>query len=184
MESSPGCTFSVCLWSLHVETQSTKPCVLVYIAVFWCSGYLRIKIVTSSWVFSCHRSVAKSCPTLCNPMDCTVTGFPVLHYLLEFAQISHPFYLIISFSASHFSFCLQSVSASGLFPIRWPGYWSFSFSNILPMNIQGCFPLGWTGLISLQSKGVSRVFSRSAIRKHQSFGTEPFLNSYFFFFQL
>ena len=66
-------------------------------------------------------------------------------------------------------------------PIRWPEYWSFSFSNILPMNIQGCFPLGWTGLISLQSKGVSRVFSRSAIRKHQSFGTEPFLNSYFFF---
>ena len=66
-------------------------------------------------------------------------------------------------------------------PIRWPEYWSFSFSNILPMNIQGCFPLGWTGLISLPSKGVSRVFSSSAIRKHQFFGTKPFLNSNFFF---
>ena len=53
--------------------------------------------------------------------------------------------------------------------IRWPKYWSFSFS-ILPMTIQEWFPLGWTGLISLQSKGLSRVFSNTTVQKHQFFG--------------
>ena len=52
--------------------------------------------------------------------------------------------------------------------IRWPKYWSFSFSiQYLPMNIQGWLPLGMTGLISLQSKGLSRVFSSTTIWKHQ-----------------
>ena len=45
---------------------------------------------------------------------------------------------------------------------------------VLPMNIQGWSPLGWTGLISLQSKGLSRVFSNATIWKHQFFGAQPF----------
>ena len=49
----------------------------------------------------------------------------------------------------------------------WPKYWSFSFSIVLPVNIQGWFPLGLTGLISLLSKGLSRVFSSTTIRSHQ-----------------
>ena len=49
--------------------------------------------------------------------------------------------------------------------IRWPKYWSFSFS-IFPVNIQGWFPLGLTGLVSLQSKGLSRVFSNTLFQKH------------------
>ena len=53
--------------------------------------------------------------------------------------------------------------------IRWPKYWSFSFSTALPMNIQDWFPLGWTGWISLQSKGLSRVFSNTTAQKHQFF---------------
>ena len=57
--------------------------------------------------------------------------------------------------------------------IRWPKYWSFSF-NISPYNeYQDWFPLGWTGLISLQSKGLSRVFSNIRVQKHQLFGTQP-----------
>ena len=57
--------------------------------------------------------------------------------------------------------------------IRWPKYWSFSF-NISPYNeYQDWFPLGWTGLISLQSKGLSRVFSNTTVQKHQLFGTQP-----------
>ena len=51
---------------------------------------------------------------------------------------------------------------------RWPKYWSFS---ILPMSIQGWFPLRWTGLISLLSKELSRVFSSSTVWKHQFFST-------------
>ena len=54
--------------------------------------------------------------------------------------------------------------------IRWPKYWSFSFS-ISPSNL-GLISLAWTGWISLQSKGLSRVFSNTTIRKHQFFGTQ------------
>ena len=57
--------------------------------------------------------------------------------------------------------------------IRWPKYWSFSFS-ISPSNeYSGWFPLGWTGWISLQSKGLSRVFSNTTVQKHQIFGAQP-----------
>ena len=71
----------------------------------------------------------------------------------------------ISFSVIHFS-CPQSFPASGSFPksvlhTRWPKYWSFSF-NISPSNEHP----GWTGWISLQSKGLSRVFSNTTVQKH------------------
>ena len=56
-------------------------------------------------------------------------------------------------------------------PMRWPKYWSFSLS-ISPMNIQDWSPLGWTGWISLQSKGLSRVFSSTTVQKHQFFGAQ------------
>ena len=51
-------------------------------------------------------------------------------------------------------------------------------ASVLPVNIQGLFPLGLTGLISLQSKGLSTVFSRTTIQKHQFFGAQPWSNSY------
>ena len=54
--------------------------------------------------------------------------------------------------------------------IRWPKYWHFSFSTLLPMNIQGLFLLRLTCFISLQSKGLSRVFSNTTVHKHQFFG--------------
>ena len=61
--------------------------------------------------------------------------------------------------------------------IRWPKYWSFSFSNspsasVLPKNIQVWSPLGWTGWISLQSKGLSWVFSNTTVQKHQFLSTQ------------
>ena len=60
--------------------------------------------------------------------------------------------------------------------IRWPKYWSFSF-NISPMNTQDWSPLGGTGWISLQSKGLSRVFSNTTVQKHQFFGVQLSLYS-------
>ena len=57
--------------------------------------------------------------------------------------------------------------------IRWPKYWSFSFS-ISPSNEYSGFPLGWTGFISLLSKGLSKVFSNTTVQKHQFFGAQPF----------
>ena len=65
--------------------------------------------------------------------------------------------------------------------IRWPKYWSFSFHIALPMNIQDWFPLGWTDWISLQSKGLSRVFSNTTVQKHQFFGAQPILGSIMLF---
>ena len=60
--------------------------------------------------------------------------------------------------------------------IRWPKSIGVSASaSVLPMNIQGWLPLGWTGLISLQFKGLSRVFPSTTAQKHQFFGTQPFL---------
>ena len=56
--------------------------------------------------------------------------------------------------------------------IRWPKYWSFSFNISPSMNIQGWFPSGWTGWISLQSKGLSRVFPNITVQKHQFFSAQ------------
>ena len=84
----------------------------------------------------------------------------------------------ITSSVTHFS-CHQSFPASGSFPVSWL-FASGSQSNgasasVLPMNIQGWFPSGLTGMISLQSKGLSRVFSITTVWKHQFFSAQPSL---------
>ena len=89
-------------------------------------------------------------------------------------------YLIVSSSASLFSFCLQSFPASGSFPMSQlftsgvQRLGASASASVLPMNIQGRFPLGLTGLISWLSKGISRAFS-STIWKHQFFDPHPSL---------
>ena len=81
----------------------------------------------------------------------------------------------ISSSVVPFSTCLQSFPASGSFSMSWfvaAGGLSIGVSastSVLPMNIQDWFPLGWTGWISLQSKGLLRVFSNTTDQKHQLF---------------
>ena len=69
--------------------------------------------------------------------------------------------------------CISVFSNESVLRIRWPKYWSFSFS-ISPSNK---FPLGWTGWISLQSRGLSRVFSNTTVQKHQFFGPQLSLQS-------
>ena len=64
---------------------------------------------------------------------------------------------------------IRVFSNESVLHIRWPKYWSFSFSISPSMNVQDWFPLGWTGWISLQSKGLSRVFSNTTVQKHQIF---------------
>ena len=91
------------------------------------------------------------------------------------SQWCHP---IISSSVIPFSSCLQSFPASGFFPISWffassgQSIGTSSSALVLPMNIQDSFPLGLSGLISLQSKGLSRVFSNTTVQKHQLFGPQ------------
>ena len=85
----------------------------------------------------------------------------------------------ISFSVLPFSSSLQSFPASGSFPMN--QFFALGGQNIratasvLPMNIQGWFPLGWAGWISLQSKGLSNVFSNTTVQKHQFFRSQPSL---------
>ena len=83
-----------------------------------------------------------------------------------------------SSSVFPFSSCLQSFPASGSFPLSQfftSGGQSIGVSasvSVLPKNIQDWFPLGWTGWISLKSKGLSRVSSNTTVQKHQFFGTQ------------
>ena len=124
------------------------------------------------WVLCCWCccSVAKLYPTLCDPI-CSMPGSPVLRCLPEFAQI-HVHWVGDATKPSH--------------PLPPPSPFAFSLSqhqgsveasaSVLPMNIQGWFPLRLTGLMS---RGLSRVFSSIIVQKHQFFGTQPSLWSNF-----
>ena len=126
-------------------------------------------------------SVAQSCPTLCDSMNLSMLGLTVHNQLPEFTQTlvnqvgdaiqpSHPVIL--------FSSCPQSLPASGSFPMSqlfaWGGqsFEVLASSSVLPMNTQDWSPLGWTGWISLQSKGLSRVFSNTRVQQCQFFSTQ------------
>ena len=131
---------------------------------------------------SSFSSVAQSCPSLWNPLDCSMPGFPVHHQLSEPTQNSCPLswwcHPTISSSVVPFSSHLQSFPASGSFPMSrffTSGGQSIGVSasaSVLPMIIQDWFSLGLTGLISLQSEGLSRVFSNTTVQKHQFFSSQ------------
>ena len=119
-------------------------------------------------LLSCCCSAPRSCLTLCNSMDCSVLVFPALHRLLELAQ-THVHWVGDAIQPSHpfslpFSSCPESLPASRSFPVSrfftssGQSIGASAPASVLAMNIQGWFPLGWTGLISLLSKGLSRVF--------------------------
>ena len=114
-------------------------------------------------------------------MNRSMPGLPVHHQLPEFTETHvhrgwcHP---AISSSVVPFSSCLQSLPASWSFPMSQLFAWGdqstgvSALASVLPMNTQDWSPLGWTGWISLQSKGLSRVFSNTTVQKHQFFGTQ------------
>ena len=128
-------------------------------------------------------SVTQSCLTICDPMNHSTPGLPVHHQLLEstepcpLSQWCHP---TISSCVVPFSYCPQSFPASGSFPMSQlfaSGGQNIGVSastSVLPMNTQDWSPLGWTSWISLQSKGLSRVFSNITVQKHQFFRAQLF----------
>ena len=127
-------------------------------------------------------SVTQSCPTLWDLMNHSTPGLPVHHQLPEFTQ-THVHWVGDTIQPSHPlsspspPACPQSLPASESFPMgqlfTWGGQSIRVSASVLPMNIQDRFPLGWTGWISLQSKGLSRVFSNTTVQKHQFFGAQP-----------
>ena len=148
----------------------------MYLRTFSYINTLRIQF--SSVQFS---PVAQSCPTLCDPMNYSMPGLPVHHHLPEFTQTHvhsrwcHP---AISSSVVPFSSCPQSLPASQSFPMSqlftWAGQSTrvSALASFLPKNTQGWSPLEWTGWISLQSTGLSRVFSNTTVQKHQFFSAQ------------
>ena len=127
------------------------------------------------------RSVAQSCPTLCDPMNHSMPGLPVHHQLPEFTQTHvhwvsdaiQPFHPLSSPSplapnpSQH-----QSFPMSQLFPWGGQSTGVSALASFLPKKSQGWSPSEWTGWISLQSKGLSRVFSSNTVQKHQFFSAQ------------
>ena len=129
---------------------------------------------TFLWKLS-YCSIAKLCLTLCKPMDCSTTGLSVPHWLQAHVHCisdailpshpmspSSPFALNLSHHQSLFQWVSHFFASGGQ-----------SIGASASMNIQNWLPLGLTGLISLQSKGRSRVFSSTTIWNHQFFGAQP-----------
>ena len=134
------------------------PCVVVH-------SPSHVHLFETPWTVACQASLS-------------FTGSQNLLNSCLLNQWCHP---TISPSVAPFSCCLQSFLASGsvlmsqLFISGGQSTGALASASVLPMNIQGWFPLGLTGLISLQSEGLSRVFSSTTIWKHQFFGTQCFL---------
>ena len=130
---------------------------------------------------SCCCSVTESCLTLCDARTtvCQAPSPPPSPAVCSNScQLNRWCYLTISSSVASFFFCLQSFPASGAFAVSWlftshgQSTGASASASVLPINIHGWFPLGLIGLISLQSKGLSRVFSNTTVQKHQFFGSQ------------
>ena len=125
-------------------------------------------------------------PTLCNPTDCSIPSFPVHHQLPEFTQTHvhwvsdaiQPSHLLLSPSPPPSIFpSIRVFSMSQFFASGGQSIGVSASASVLPMNIQDRFPLGWTGWISLLSKGLSRVFSNTTVQKHRFFNTQLYSSS-------
>ena len=128
-------------------------------------------------------SDTQSCPTLCDPMDCSTPGFPAHHISRSLLKVLSAESVMPS---NHLTLCCPLLLLPLIFPsirvfsnesalrIRWLKFW-FHFrqlASVLPMNIQGWSALGLTGSISLQFKELSSVFT---VQKHQFFSIQPSL---------
>ena len=121
-----------------------------------------VQLFATQWIAACQAFLSITAPgTYSNSCPLSWWGYPA-----------------ISFSVIPFSSHLQSFAASGAFQMSQffsSGGQSIGVSasaSVLPMNTQDLFPLGWTGWISLQSKGLSRVFSNTTVQKHQFFSAQ------------
>ena len=130
-------------------------------------------------------SVSQSCLILWDLMYCSMTGFPVHHpeptqtHVYWISDAIQPFHPLLPASplalnlSQHQSLFQRAGSLHHMPPLLQ----SFGvLASVLPMNIQGWFPLGLTGLISLLSSGLSRVFSSNTVQKHQFFSTQCVFN--------
>ena len=156
-------------------------CVCVYIYI-----YTHTYVCVCVCVCIQFSSVTQSSPTLCDPNNHSTPGLPVHHQLLEFTQ-THVYRVGDDTKSSHplsspspptpTSPSIRVFSDESTFRMRWPKYWSFSFSISLSNEDPGLmsFRMDWLDL--LESRGLSRVFSKTTVQKHQFFGAQLSLQS-------
>ena len=151
---------------------------------FWYCVFTHAFLVNRSYLSGRRvqfSSVAQLCPTLWDPMNHSTPGLPVHHQLPEFTQI-HDHWVSDAIQPSHppsSPFPPAPIPPSiRVFPMSqlfaWGGQSTgvSAITSLLPKNTQDWSPLEWTGWISLQSKGLSRVFSNTTAQKHQFFSAQ------------
>ena len=149
--------FQIFTWAAHVLILSISVLFFFFSLSVQCSH----SVVSDSWRPHGLQHTRLPCPSP-TPSACS-NSCPSSWWC-------HP---TISPSVIPFSSCLQSFPASGSFQIgQFFASGDSASASVLPMNIQDWFLLGWTGLISLQSKGLSRIFSSTTVQKHQFFGAQ------------
>ena len=140
----------------YYRTLDSIPCAIRWVLV----NYF---IHSTVYQFS---SLTQSCLTLCDPMNCSTPGLPVHHHSRGLPKLMS---IELVMPSNHLILCNPLLLLPSIFPsirvfsnklglhIRWPSIGVSASASVLPMNIQGWFPLGWTGWISLQSKGLSSL---------------------------
>ena len=126
----------------------------------------RVQLFVTPWIAACQASLSITNSQSSLKLTSITLVMPSSHLIL-----CHPLFLLPPIPPS-----IRVFSNESTLRMRWPKYWSFSFSIIPLKNIQDWSPLEWTGWISLESKGLSRVFSNTTVQKHQFFGPS-FLDS-------
>ena len=126
-----------------------------------------VQLFATPWITACQASLSITNSRNSLKFMPIESVMPSSHLI-----VCHPLLLLPPIPPSISVFSIESTLC-----IRWLKYWSFSFSTSPSDNIQGWFPLGWNGLISLLSKGLSRVFPNTTVRKYQFFHAQPSLLS-------
>ena len=122
----------------------------------------RVPLFVTPWIAACQPSLSITSSRSLLKLMSIESVMPSNHLIL-----CHPLLLPPLIFPS-----IRVFSNESLLRVRCPKYWSFGFSISPPLNTQDRFPSGWTSWISLQSKGLSRVFSNTTVQKHQFFGAQ------------
>ena len=179
------CFILICSWTLIFMKDRGQASLVFWVLIARIGVYDQCTNTRiENLIFILFSSVAQSCLDSLWPHEsqharppCPSPTPRVYPNSCPLSQWCHP---AISSSVVPFSSCPQSLPASGSFPMSQLFTWGgqsigvSASASVHPMNTQDWPPLGWTGWISLQSKGLSRVFSNTTVQKHQFFGTQLF----------
>ena len=135
----------------------------IYVQFSSVQSLSRVQLFVTAWITACQATLSITNSWSLRKLMSIESEMPSSHLILCL-----PLLLLPSIPPS-----IRVFSNESALHIRWPKYWSFSFNISPSMNTQDWSPWEWTGWISLQSKGLSRVFSNTTVQKHQFFSAQP-----------